>query len=134
MRGDGGFAVLPPSVHASGRHYTWDLAPDETHLAEVPAWLLERMRGGDRNGKAPPIPDEIPEGQRNTTLASLAGSMRRRRASEATIVAALRAENEGRCCPPLDDAEVLQIAKSISKYPPPSVNAPPARAHAPPRG
>ncbi len=63
-----------------------------------------------RNGKAPPIPDEIPEGQRNTTLASLAGSMRRRRASEATIVAALRAENEERCCPPLDDAEVLQIA------------------------
>jgi hypothetical protein len=60
----------------------------------------------------------IPEGQRNATLASLAGSMRRRGASEATIAAALQAENLMRCDPPLADSEILRIAKSVGRYAP----------------
>jgi len=58
----------------------------------------------------------IPAGQRNITLTSLAGAMRRRGASEATILAALAAENL-RCDPPLPEAEIQGIATSIGRYP-----------------
>jgi hypothetical protein len=60
----------------------------------------------------------IREGARNATLASLAGAMRRRGASQEAITAALQAENERRCDPPLTDAEVAGIAASIARYRP----------------
>lgn len=59
----------------------------------------------------------IPESSRNTTLASLAGSMRHRNMSQEAIDAALQKENLARCEPPLDASEVSAIAASISKYP-----------------
>ncbi len=70
----------------------------------------------ERNQSAPPLPRIIPHGQRNSTLASLAGSMRRRSASEEAIFLALEAENN-RCQPPLADDELRSIANSISRYP-----------------
>jgi len=60
----------------------------------------------------------IPQGERNETLASLAGSMRRRGMSESAILAALKDTNKERCQPPLPDAEVATIARSISRYEP----------------
>ena len=56
----------------------------------------------------------IPEGMRNTTLTSLAGTMRRRGMTPSGIEAALQAENLARCIPPLPAAEVAAIARSIS--------------------
>jgi hypothetical protein len=65
-----------------------------------------------------PEGSRIPTGQRNATLASLAGAMRRRGASEGAILAALLAENAARCAPPLAEAEVRRIAASIARYTP----------------
>jgi hypothetical protein len=62
--------------------------------------------------------DKIPEGRRNSTLVSLAGTMRRRGMSASEILPGLRAVNDARCVPPLEDDEVSQIAKSIGRYPP----------------
>jgi Primase C terminal 1 (PriCT-1) len=70
-----------------------------------------------RTGEAP-----IREGARNVTLASLAGAMRRRGASQEAITAALQEENQRRSNPPLPDGEVASIAASIAKYRP-SVSA-----------
>ena len=39
LRGDGGYVVAPPSVHASGHHYAWT-HHDDTALADPPEWLL----------------------------------------------------------------------------------------------
>ncbi len=58
----------------------------------------------------------IPKGQRNSVLASLAGTMRKRSMSQEAIEAALLAENE-RCEPPLGRDEVRAIVQSISRYP-----------------
>jgi len=58
----------------------------------------------------------IEEGQRNIALAKLAGTMRRRDMSEEAIFAALKVENEAKCNPPLPEAEVRTIAKSIGRY------------------
>lgn len=64
------------------------------------------------------IDKSIPSGRRNTTLSSLAGSMRRRGISPGAIEAALLVENELRCKPPLAADEVRQIATSIGRYEP----------------
>ena len=60
----------------------------------------------------------ILKGERNRTLTSLAGSMRRRGMSENAISAALLEENRRRCSPPIEDDEVKQIAASVAKYTP----------------
>lgn len=60
----------------------------------------------------------IAEGSRNTTLTSIAGSMRRRGLSEDAMSAALAAENAARCVPPLTDTEVAGIARSVGRYRP----------------
>lgn len=43
VRGTGGFAMLPPSVHASGRTYAWQegRSPAECDILEAPQWLCE---------------------------------------------------------------------------------------------
>ena len=45
IRGQGGFAMLPPSRHESGFDYEWlrGRAPWETAIAEAPEWLLEAI-------------------------------------------------------------------------------------------
>jgi len=46
LKADGGYVLLPPSVHPSGRRYTWELSshPDDTPIAALPDWLLDMIR------------------------------------------------------------------------------------------
>ena len=62
--------------------------------------------------------DVIPSGERNGTLTSVAGSMRRRGLGEAEILAALEVTNTARCKPPLPNDELERIAGSVARYPP----------------
>ncbi|HYW87609.1 MAG TPA: bifunctional DNA primase/polymerase, partial [Chloroflexota bacterium] len=116
-RGDGGYVILPPSQHASGRQYVWgEELGDE--LPELPEWVDDMAaRSGVSAGTADVVEGDITR-DRNVTLTSLGGSMRRRGMSEAAILAALRTENETRCKPPLDDAEVRKVAHSVAGYGP----------------
>jgi len=59
----------------------------------------------------------IPEGARNSTLTSLAGTLRRRGVEGAALEQALLAINREQCRPPLPEDEVRAIAKSVSRYP-----------------
>ena len=59
----------------------------------------------------------IREGGRNNTLLSLGGAMRRKGMSQVAIEAALQAENQAHCKPPLEPEEVSAIAASIMRYP-----------------
>jgi hypothetical protein len=45
IRGQGGFAMLPPSKHLSGNSYEWTqgFEPWTTELAEAPQWLLDAV-------------------------------------------------------------------------------------------
>lgn len=60
----------------------------------------------------------IPQGQRDATLASLAGTMRRVGLTQNEIAAALQEINQHRCDPPLDERDIRRIARSISSYTP----------------
>lgn len=66
----------------------------------------------------PPTTGAIREGGRNAGLTALAGKMRAAGMSVEAIERALLAENPRRCDPPLDDAEVRTIARSIGRYTP----------------
>jgi putative DNA primase/helicase len=91
IRGDGGYVIAPPSLHESGRRYEWEVSshPTDVPLAPMPAWLLELVTASQRAHAASNGHDDvggaIPEGRRNDTLASLAGSMRRRGMTEDEI-------------------------------------------------
>ena len=94
-----------------------------SELAPLPTWLpkLINAQPSERHlGTA--ANDGIPDGSRNCTLASLAGSLRAKGLGEAALQAALLEHNREHCSPPLDDDEVRQIARSISNYPPGSPN------------
>jgi hypothetical protein len=58
----------------------------------------------------------IPQGQRNSTLTSWGGSLRRRGASEQEINDMLRVLN--RRCQPLPDEDLATIAGSVARYAP----------------
>ena len=138
-RADGGYIVAPPSVRPDGA-YRWaegmalDVSPED--LPEPPAWLVGQL---DRLATSSPTvarvaagaggANPIPSGQRNSTLASLAGTMRRAGMAEPEILAAIRAANANRCIPPLPDREVDHIAASIARYAPDEVTVAVAENH-----
>jgi hypothetical protein len=120
LRGDGGYVVAPPSVHPTGRRYVWarGRSPMEMLLAPLPRWLTA-MRGV-RTGRSIAewrqlVREGVREGQRNSTLASLAGHLLWHGVDPAVTLELLLAWNRMRCCPPLHDSEAAQVVESISR-------------------
>ena len=68
--------------------------------------------------RAAPVGQKLRKGERNSTLMSLAGSIRYRGMDADEIYAALSAVNRNRCDPALEDEEVRRIAESACRYAP----------------
>ncbi|MBX3399528.1 MAG: bifunctional DNA primase/polymerase [Gemmataceae bacterium] len=150
IRTDGGYIVVAPSEIKEGP-YRWadtlELTEPPSQLPEPPAWLvaeLDRLANGSPTVATgtPTVAhvatnvatvatdaNPIPAGQRNATLARLAGSMRRVGMGQTEITAALRETNRGRCFPPLGEGEVDRIAASVARYPPDGVAVAAAENH-----
>ena len=118
-RADGGYIIAPPSLHKSGKRYTWEVLhePDDTPVAPLPDWVRvlcqETAQRTTVDAGAP-----IPNHQRNDTLFRHGCRMRRQSFTEVVILAALREMNATQCQPPLAAAEVAKIAASCAKYEP----------------
>ncbi len=122
VRADAGYVLVPPSIHPSGERYRAE--QKGLDLFPLPPKVQALIAAGGISGAAPAtpreLPDILPEGQRNAMLTSLAGSARRRGASQEAILAMLQAENLGRCRPQLEDRELERVAASVARYTPES--------------
>ena len=122
VRGDGGFVNVAGHNHAGEYQILKMPSPDNLYdWSQVPPAVLEALNAPQKavsKGETP----AIPEGQRNATLTSFAGSMRRRGMTEDAIAAALLETNAGQCAPPLPEDEVRGIAASVARYPPDNGN------------
>jgi putative DNA primase/helicase len=114
VRGDGGYAIAPPSRHISGRAYAWDVDhhPEHVPLADMPDWLLALTANGEqprRDWKQFAL-EPVPEGKRHAELRSLAGLLLYRLSREPHLAAQLLvAFNQTRCTPPLPEDELARI-------------------------
>jgi hypothetical protein len=134
-RGTGGYIVAAPSFVKKGKrsgYYRWaegcELEIEPQALPEPPDAIVSTLdsieanrsrakpSGGDANNCSQA--DRIPDGKRNSTLASMAGAMRRKGFPPEAIKAALLVVNSDRCDPPLPEADVEAIAASVGRYEP----------------
>lgn len=53
-RGDGGYIVASPSLHASGAYYDWIVSPDDAPLAMAPQWLFDLVAPPTQTVPPPP--------------------------------------------------------------------------------
>jgi DNA-binding transcriptional ArsR family regulator len=126
VKGDGGYIVAAPSIHVSGARYQW---ANQASIAGAPEWLLKAVRGRSKtqsgNDSTSSIRTRpasldgglIPDGERNSTLFRMGCALRAREHDQPAIEEALKGVNAERCTPPLDLAEVRNIAASASRYP-----------------
>jgi hypothetical protein len=115
IRAGESYVIAPPSLHSNGTQYRWVNEPAEPlplPMELVPLLQARNEITGSQPGAI------IPKGERNSTLTSLAGTMRNKSMTEAEIVAALLVANRERCMPPLLENDVRIIAHSVAKYEP----------------
>lgn len=112
---DKGFVVAPPSIHSSGRVYEFE--DDEAEIAPMPDWMRElAQKQTNRTGNSLKVGGSIEQGGRNDTLFRLACRWRINGFDADELFVMLQGVNAKRCKPPLDDDELLNIARSAAKY------------------
>lgn len=130
VRADRSCVIAPPSVHACGREYFWDISPDDMPMAEADEAVfkllalgaLEKTKkdgaqgGGGQRSERMKAPQVIPCGERNDTLFRLACKMQSDGFPDDAILAAIQQTNENSCEEPIDDKELCKLVDSALKY------------------
>lgn len=122
-RGRGGYVVALGSVlhnedgSVFGRYEIETDAP----IAPAPKWLLTLTAQSSKEPLERPadhdVPGSIGEGNRDTELTRWAGLLRGQGLTANELEIALLAVNHNRCSPPLEDDQVIKIARSIGAKP-----------------
>ena len=137
FRGDGGYVLIPPSLHKSGTRYEWHATPEDMGgLPEAPSWLMELLKkktpdrertSSDEESDGPldygQFVDGVGEGARNDRLWSLVCSMRAKGIDiELAKLAAVGAFQQ--CNPPYDEADPIEmVERAYEAYPAPEAGA-----------
>jgi len=120
IKGEGGYVLLPPSIHPSGKPYVWDTARRsilEETISPANPWLMVELRAVANHHSGEPfnLPARIPKGKQHSTLFKMGCAMRNKGCSEAEILAALWEVNEKRCEEPGPRAHIEKLAADISR-------------------
>ena len=129
IRAEGGYVILPPSIHPSGTSYVWENVPEDG-IAPLPAGIAEAVSRIVAPVQSSPVTRTysvwninvpIPEGHRNDELARWIGGQIGRGGhchDELTwpmLKLAVLEYNRKQNVPPLEEEEVLTTFDSICK-------------------
>lgn len=115
IRGDGGYVVAPPSLHASGQIYTWAIAGEP---APLPAWLQEQRLVHERHEPidTAAVLAGVPEGKRDDALFRLACKLRRADVPR-ELATDLLLRAAAACTPPFPLERALEkVASAYDRY------------------
>lgn len=138
----GGYIVAPPSLHASGKPYEWEVNshPDDVALASCPKWLIDKLKEPEHKDSNPSenkvdpaaILAGVPEGQRDNRLFQYACRLRAKNITKEEAKT-LVLQAAAHCSPPFPEQEALRKIDSAWKYAPGKAKME-ARKLEPPRG
>jgi hypothetical protein len=118
VRATGGYVIAPPSIHPTGRRYSWSV-DSAASFARAPEWLLSIIAEPENGTTAPAsewrelICNGVVEGRRNSSAARLAGYLLRRSIDPIVALELVQSWNAMRCSPPLPPDEIIVIVNSI---------------------
>ena len=111
FRGDGGYVLIPPSIHPDGEPYKWEPGCElgSMELVDPPEWLFVRSSNGQAVKE---LYKGVEEGKRNSSLARLMGSWANDGLSVDECLYMANAWNLTNK-PPMPDDEVRRTVNSI---------------------
>jgi Bifunctional DNA primase/polymerase, N-terminal/Protein of unknown function (DUF3987) len=122
VRGDGGYIIVEPSTHISGKQYKWQVPP-AGELRQLPVELYRLITSSNHSGAAEHarfdssiVWEGIPEGQRDDELFRYACQLRSFNAPRDVIEELILAA-AARCQPPFPADKALAKVAQAWKYP-----------------
>lgn len=129
IRGDGSYAVVPPSIHPDTKtEYVWEFSPDEgiADANDLVYGFIEYVRPKDSgesksgdSGKKEGVDasGEVKQGKRNVTLFKMACGLMAQSWDDDAIIAAINTYNKMKCKPPYPQDKVDKLLKSALSKP-----------------
>jgi hypothetical protein len=118
IRGNGGYVVAAPSLHASGRRYHRDRSAPKK-LALPPDWFIQLAANGSGRARSDNklldtenILKGVPEGQRNDSVFTLAFNLRRSGVPK-EFAETLVLQAAANCTPPLPKSEAIKTLSGV---------------------
>jgi len=112
IRGEGGQAVVPPSIHESGNPYLWIKAPWNVAPEPIPKWLMKIII---KSNAGQILGNELIEGQRNDSMFHQALMLARQGSSIEFTITALKAWRDQSEAKDIKDSEIESTVESAYK-------------------
>lgn len=116
LKSDGGYIILPPSVHASGNKYKWITPPFVNEFKPLPQWVIDSQKNKGVSTFDPSLFQGVSEGKRNESAASVIGKILHGLKEDdwQTIGWQMIKGWNDKNSPPMEEKELFAVFKSIA--------------------